>query len=72
MTDVRQLFDAFTPEQQEAALKVLDCLTRPLTVREIEGAMIGKGVSRSQRKILAKVVEPLHIVALVGPEEGNG
>lgn len=70
MTDIHALIDSFTPEQQQAALQILDCISRPLTVREIEGAMIGRGVSRTQRKIVSKAVEPLHIIALVGPEHG--
>lgn len=70
MVDIRTLFDGFTLEQKQAAIQILDAVSRPLTVREIEGAMIGKGVSRTQRKILSKAVEPLHIIALVGPEHG--
>lgn len=68
MTDVRSLIDTFDAHQQAAVLQVLDALTRPLTKREIERAMLGKGVSRTQRIIVAKAVEPLHIVALVGPD----
>lgn len=68
MQDVKALVATFTPTQMDAALQVLDALTRPLTVREIEGAMIGKGVSRTQRRIVSKAIEHLHIVALVGPE----
>lgn len=70
MDDVRTLFDGFTLEQKQAAIQILDAVSRPLTVREIEGAMIGKGVSRTQRKILSKAIERLHIIALVGPEHG--
>jgi len=70
MADITTLLDSFTPEQKQAAIQILDALSRPLTVREIEGAMIGKGVSRSQRKILSKAIERLHIIALVGPEHG--
>lgn len=68
MTDVRSLIDTFTPEQTMAALAVLDSVSRPLTVREIENAMAGRGVSRTQRKVIAKAIERLHIIALVGPE----
>jgi predicted RNA binding protein with dsRBD fold (UPF0201 family) len=70
MADIRTLFDGFTLEQKQAAIQILDAVSRPLTVREIEGAMIGKGVSRTQRKILSKSIERLHIIALVGPEHG--
>ena len=70
MIDIRTLFDGYTLEQKQAALEILDAVSRPLTVREIEGAMVGKGVSRTQRKILSKSIERLHIIALVGPEHG--
>jgi len=64
------IVEAMTDEQREGAIAVLDAISRPLTVREIEVMMIGKGVSRTQRKILSKCVEPLHIIALMGPEHG--
>lgn len=70
MIDIRTLFDGYTLEQKQAALEILDAVSRPLTVREIEGAMVGKGVSRTQRKILSKSIERLHIIALVGSEHG--
>lgn len=70
MTDLVEMIEAMEPGRKEGALIVLDALTRPLTIREIERAMIGKGVSRSQRKILSKAVERLHVIALVGPEHG--
>lgn len=70
MIDIRTLFDGYTLEQKQASLEILDAVSRPLTVREIEGAMVGKGVSRTQRKILSKSIERLHIIALVGPEHG--
>ena len=69
MPDLLALVDAMPSEQRKGAIAVLDALSRPLTVREIEAAMIGKGVSRSQRKILSKAVEPLHVIAVVGPEQ---
>ena len=64
------LIEGMTDEQREGAIAVLDMLSRPLTVREIEKIMVGKGVSRTQRQILSKCIEPLHIIALVGPEHG--
>lgn len=70
MADLSALVASMTPEQQQVAILVLDAVSRPLTVREIEGAMIGKGVSRTQRKIISKAIEGLHIIALVGPEHG--
>lgn len=69
--DIIQAIESMGEAERRGALAVLDMLSHPLTKREIEGAMIGRGVSRSQRKILAAVVEPLHIIALAGPERGN-
>lgn len=69
---VTALIEAMNPDERRGALSILDALSRPLQRREIEGAMIGRGVSRSQRKILSACIERLHIIALVGPEtEGH-
>lgn len=57
--------------ERRGALMVLDMLSEPMSKREIETAMAGRGVSRSQRKILAAVVQPFHIIALTGPEKEN-
>ena len=70
MADIHKIISTLTPDQQDAVIQVLDAVSRPMTAREIEGAMIGKGVSRTHRKIIAKVIEPLHIIALFGPECG--
>ena len=69
---VTSLIEAMDPNERRGALSILDALSRPLQRREIDGAMIGRGVSRSQRKILSACIERLHIIALVGPEtEGH-
>ena len=70
MADIREMVAGMTTAEQQVACLVLDQVSRPLTVREIEGALHGRGVSRTQRKIIAKALEPLHILALVGPEHG--
>ncbi|EPR08451.1 hypothetical protein M527_09895 [Sphingobium indicum IP26] len=70
MNPITEQLAAMGPQALEGALIALDAVSRPLTVREIEAAMIGKGVSRSQRKILSKAIERLHIIAVVGPEHG--
>lgn len=70
MNPITKQLAAMGPQALEGALLALDSVSRPLTVREIEAAMIGKGVSRSQRKILSKAIERLHIIAVVGPEHG--
>ena len=54
--------------EREAALTILDRVSRPLTKREIETALAEKGVSRSRRKIIASALEPFHIIAAIGPE----
>jgi hypothetical protein len=64
------LVEAMTDEQREGAIAVLDAISRPITAREIDAMMVGKGVSRTQRRIVSKAIEPLHIIALLGPEHG--
>ena len=70
MTDIRALIDTFTPHQKEAVLEVLDALTRPLSVRQIEVGLIARGVPRSRAVIMASSVKDLHIVAMIGGEHG--
>ena len=70
MTELRDMIAAFTPEQNEAVLKVLDALTRPLSVRQIESALKAKGVPRSRAVIMAASVKDLHIIAMIGGERG--
>ncbi len=60
--------EAMTPEQQRGALTVLDMLTRPLTVREIENALKAKGVPRSRAVVTAASVKNLAIIAMIGGE----
>lgn len=59
---------AMPAEQRAGAIAILDHLTRPLTVREIEGALQKRGVSRSRAVIIAASVKHLHVVAMVGGE----
>lgn len=70
MSPLTEQMAAMGPQALEGALIALDAVSRPLTAREIEGALIGKGVSRPQRKVIAKAIERLHIIAVVGPEHG--
>lgn len=70
MTDIRALFDTYTPEQKQAAIQVLDALTRPLTVREIEGLLRLGGVSRARAIKTAGSLKNMAIVAIL-PEGGK-
>lgn len=72
MSDLHQLIETFTPEQHEAALQVLDAVSRPLTVREIEALLRSHGVPRSRAVIVASSIKKLSIVALMGPEDNRG
>lgn len=72
MNDILAKLEAMEPAERQGAIAMLDMVSRPLSKREIEGAMIGRGVSRTQRKILSASVERLHIIALVGPEVPHG
>ncbi len=55
-------------EQLAGATIALDHVTRPLTVREIEGALRSRGVPRSRAVIVAASLKRFGIVAVVGPE----
>ena len=70
MIEVRDMIGTFTPEQNEAVLKVLDALTRPLSVRQIEAQLRARGVPKSRTVIMAASVKDLHIVAMIGGERG--
>ncbi|MES2001576.1 MAG: hypothetical protein V4444_04605 [Pseudomonadota bacterium] len=74
MNELFRKIATMTTEQREGALMALDAISRPMTIREIEAAMVGRGVPRTQRKVLSKAVERWHIVALLGPtnQEGGG
>ncbi|BBI19865.1 hypothetical protein EKJ_07120 [Qipengyuania flava] len=71
MSDLLARVEAMTPEQREGAIEVLDALTRPLTVREIETFLRKGGVSRSRAIKIAGTVKHWHIVAMMGPEGNN-
>lgn len=68
MTDIRALIETYTPEQRTAALEILDAVTRPLQVREIEGLLRMGGVSRSRAVKMAGTLKHMNIIALIGPE----
>lgn len=65
MTDLHALIETYTPEQRAAALEVLDAVTRPLQVREIEALLRLGGVSRSRAVKLAGTLKHLAIVAIL-------
>ena len=70
MTDLVKCIEGMTDEQRRGALVVLDMLTQPLTVRQIEGALRTRGVPRSRAVITAASLKDLHIVAMIGGEHG--
>ena len=72
MSDIREAFESYTPEQRAAVLETLDSVSRPMTVREIEGALRLGGVSRSRAIKLAGTLKHFHIIAVAGPEAAHG
>ena len=72
MMDIREAFERYTPEQRAAVLETLDSVSRPMTVREIEGALRLGGVSRSRAIKLAGTLKHFHIIAVAGPEAAHG
>lgn len=70
MSDVRTLVEAMNPAEQAVAVKVLDAVSRPLQVREIEALLRHGGVSRSRAVKIASAVKGFNIIAVAGPEHG--
>ena len=70
MLDLVAAVVALPVAQRDATLALLDALSRPLANREIENALVGSGLTRSQRRAVTKAIAPFHIIALVGPERG--
>ena len=69
MTDLIAMIEAMPPAERKGALAVLDVVSRPLAPKEIEGALLGRGTSRSQRKAIVGAIKHLNIIAVVGGEE---
>lgn len=59
-----------TGERLEGALAILDHISRPLTPREIEGALRLHGVPKPRAVVLASSLRKLGIIAIVGGEHG--
>lgn len=73
MSDLIAKVQAMTPEQREGAIVALDCLSRPMTVREIERWLRHSGgVSRARAVKLAGTLKHLNIIAMAGPEKHHG
>ena len=68
MNAIRERFESYTAEQRQAALETLDAVSRPMTVREIEGALRLGGCSRSRAVKLASTLKHFSIIAVAGPE----
>jgi hypothetical protein len=70
MTPVTERLAGMGQEAMQGALIALDEVSRPLTAREIEGALRQHGVPKSRATLFAASLRKLHIVAVVGPERG--
>lgn len=68
MTDIIQLVEAMNDADKQVALSVLDAVSRPLKVYEVEGLLRRAGVSRSQATKMASTLWRLDIIAVMGPE----
>lgn len=55
---------AAPPEVREAALALMDEISRPLTVRELDNAFRDKGFTRSQRRKFVRALNHLPIIAV--------
>ena len=70
MSDLSQIVAAMTPAEKAVAVRVLDAISRPLQVREIEKLLRAKGVPRPRAVKLAGTLKGFHIIAVAGPEHG--
>ena len=71
MSNLHDLIASMEGERRAAALEVLDAISRPMTVREIEGWLRHKGgVSRARAVKLAGTLKHVHVIALLGGEDG--
>lgn len=71
MTDIVRLVEAMTDHDKQVALVVLDAVSRPLKVREVEGLLRRAGLSRSQSVKLASALRGVPLIAVLGPEGGR-
>lgn len=60
------LVAGMTPEERRGALAALDRVSRPMTVREIERALRGRGHSRAWCDRAASALKNLNIIAIHG------
>jgi hypothetical protein len=72
MSDLQQFIEAMTPAERRGALAVLDRISRPMTAREIEGALHRAGVSRNRAIIVSGALKELRIVGLLSQEKSLG
>lgn len=68
---IDELIEAMPSADRAGALRVLDELSRPLTVREIEHILRDGGVPKFRATKLAGALKQWRVIALVGPEEGR-
>ena len=64
--DLVETIEAMPVAERRGALAILDLISRPLSPREIEGALRAKGVPKSRAVILAGALKSIAIVAVTG------
>lgn len=70
-SDLVARIEAMSDDERRGALIALDAVSRPMTVREIEGWLRHKGgVSRMRAVKLAGTLKHVHVIALIGGEDG--
>lgn len=70
MANLHDLIESMQGERRDGALQVLDAISRPMQVREIEAWLRVAGVSRSRAVKLASTLKQIHVIALIGGEHG--
>lgn len=64
---VRAALEILTPADRRQVTAALDELTRPLTPREIDDALIATGLSRGDRRRLTLALKGFAIILVAGP-----
>lgn len=65
-----EAINAMAPAEKRGAIRILDMVTRPMTAREIEEELREHGASNKQATFLASKLKRMHVVALIGGEDG--
>lgn len=65
---IRAAFETLRLHERRELAKALDEVMRPMSVRELDEAMLATGLTRSDRKRLLAALKPFSLLMVVGDE----